>query len=33
MYGLFEDASVGFLTKGLDGLKDYITNGRKARLG
>src|SRR6185312_16908357 len=32
MYGLHEDASVGCLA-GLDGLRDYITNGRKARLG
>ncbi len=32
MYGLHEDASVGWV-KSLDGLKDYITNGRKARLG
>ena len=32
LYGLHEDASVGWL-KGLDGLRDYITTGRKARLG
>ncbi len=32
MYGLHEEASVGWV-KSLDGLKDYITNGRKARLG
>ncbi len=32
VYGLREEASIG-LYKGLDGLKDYMTNGRKARLG
>ncbi|HEY1960236.1 MAG TPA: BadF/BadG/BcrA/BcrD ATPase family protein [Polyangiaceae bacterium] len=32
MYGLHEEASVGWWN-GLDGLRDYITNGRKARLG
>ena len=32
IYGLHEDASVGWL-KDLQGLRDYITHGRKARLG
>ncbi len=32
MYGLHEEASVGRYA-GLDGLRDYIENGRKARLG
>ncbi|HSQ62899.1 MAG TPA: BadF/BadG/BcrA/BcrD ATPase family protein [Polyangiaceae bacterium] len=32
MYGLHEDASVGWL-KPLDGLREYVTTGRKARLG
>jgi len=32
MYGLHEDASVGW-TKSLDSLRDYVLNGRKARLG
>jgi predicted CoA-substrate-specific enzyme activase len=32
MYGLHEDASVGWLS-GTEGLREYITNGRKARLG
>jgi predicted CoA-substrate-specific enzyme activase len=31
-YGLHEDASVGWLT-GTAGLRDYMTNGRAARLG
>jgi predicted CoA-substrate-specific enzyme activase len=32
LYGLHEEESVGVLS-GLDGLKDYMLNGRKARLG
>ncbi len=32
LYGLHEPAEIGWL-KGLDGLRDYITTGRKARLG
>lgn len=32
MYGLYEPATVG-VYKGLDGLRDFITNGRAARLG
>jgi len=32
MYGLHEPAEVG-LYAGIEGLRDYITNGRKARLG
>ncbi len=32
VYGLHEEAGIGQY-KGIDGLKDYITNGRKARLG
>src|ERR1700683_3791220 len=32
LYGLHEDETVGLLS-GLDGLRDYMTNGRKARLG
>ena len=32
IYGLHEDADVGRYA-GIDGLKEYITNGRKARLG
>jgi len=33
LYGLHEDASVGVLDTSLDGLREYMTNGRKARLG
>src|SRR6478672_787458 len=32
MYGLYEAATVG-VYKGIEGLKDFITNGRAARLG
>jgi predicted CoA-substrate-specific enzyme activase len=32
LYGLHEEESVGILS-GLSGLKDYLLNGRKARLG
>src|SRR5271170_612827 len=32
LYGLHEDESVAILS-GLDGLRDYMQNGRKARLG
>jgi activator of 2-hydroxyglutaryl-CoA dehydratase/predicted nucleotide-binding protein (sugar kinase/HSP70/actin superfamily) len=32
LYGLHEPAEIGWL-KGLEGLRDYITTGRKARLG
>lgn len=32
LYGLHEEASVGVLS-GLDGLREYMTTGRKARLG
>jgi activator of 2-hydroxyglutaryl-CoA dehydratase/predicted nucleotide-binding protein (sugar kinase/HSP70/actin superfamily) len=32
LYGLHEPADVGWM-KGLDGLREYITTGRKARLG
>src|SRR3954452_6391306 len=32
MYGLYEAATVG-VYKGIDGLKDFILNGRAARLG
>ncbi len=33
MYGLHEDDSVGVLDASLEGLREYMTNGRKARLG
>jgi activator of 2-hydroxyglutaryl-CoA dehydratase/predicted nucleotide-binding protein (sugar kinase/HSP70/actin superfamily) len=33
LYGLHEDAEVGLLDQSLKGLNDYMTNGRKARLG
>src|SRR5580698_10448232 len=33
MYGLHEEAHVGKLDPSLDGLREYMTNGRKARLG
>ncbi|MFO0673726.1 MAG: BadF/BadG/BcrA/BcrD ATPase family protein [Polyangiaceae bacterium] len=33
MYGLHEEASVGVLDATLEGLRQYMTNGRKARLG
>jgi predicted CoA-substrate-specific enzyme activase len=33
MYGLHDDASVGVLDATLDGMREYMTNGRKARLG
>jgi activator of 2-hydroxyglutaryl-CoA dehydratase/predicted nucleotide-binding protein (sugar kinase/HSP70/actin superfamily) len=32
LYGMHEDANVGVLN-GLEGLREYMTNGRKARLG
>ena len=32
LYGMHEDANIGVLN-GLDGLREYLTNGRKARLG
>ncbi|HTB60114.1 MAG TPA: BadF/BadG/BcrA/BcrD ATPase family protein, partial [Polyangia bacterium] len=32
VYGLYENANIG-LYKGMDGLKDFILNGRAARLG
>jgi len=32
LYGMHEDANIGVLN-GLDGLREYMTNGRKARLG
>ncbi|WP_394848212.1 acyl-CoA dehydratase activase-related protein [Pendulispora brunnea] len=33
LYGLHEDATVGVLDATLQGLRDYMTTGRKARLG
>ncbi len=33
MFGLHEDDNVGVLDTTLNGLRDYMTNGRKARLG
>src|SRR5580693_2380404 len=33
MYGLHEEAHVGKLDPSLEGLREYMTNGRKARLG
>ncbi|HWL85917.1 MAG TPA: BadF/BadG/BcrA/BcrD ATPase family protein, partial [Polyangiaceae bacterium] len=33
LYGLHEDAGVGVLDATLTGLRDYMTTGRKARLG
>ncbi|MBK6698187.1 MAG: CoA activase [Myxococcales bacterium] len=33
MFGMHEEASVGVLDTTLDGLRQYMTNGRKARLG
>src|SRR5271156_6062768 len=33
MYGLHEEDRVGVLDASLDGLREYMTNGRKARLG
>ena len=32
LYGMHEDANIGVLN-GLEGLREYMTNGRKARLG
>ena len=32
LYGMHEEESIGILS-GLDGLREYMTNGRKARLG
>jgi predicted CoA-substrate-specific enzyme activase len=33
LFGLHEEASVGVLDASLEGLREYMTNGRKARLG
>jgi len=33
MFGLHEDEGIGVLDTSLDGLREYMTNGRKARLG
>jgi activator of 2-hydroxyglutaryl-CoA dehydratase/predicted nucleotide-binding protein (sugar kinase/HSP70/actin superfamily) len=33
LFGLHEEASVGVLDASLEGLREYLTNGRKARLG
>jgi len=33
IYGLHEEESIGILDTTLDGLREYMTNGRKARLG
>jgi predicted CoA-substrate-specific enzyme activase len=33
MYGLHEEEGVGVLDASLNGLREYMTNGRKARLG